>query len=772
LLNGGTPTPFAQWHFDESSWSGTSGEVVDASGYVFNGVAVGGATTAGTSPALTGSPGTCNYGSLNGSTQYVQLPTTLPHIGNNGTITAWMRLTSAVASGAGARVFWDDYNYDGFGLSFNDPGGNKLRLWYRNPSGGVNAAYAMSVNTWYFVAADFQSTGSSWKIYLYVFSESGTLLGTASMSGSGSWSPGTGPYATIGGDATGSVEGATARFPGNITHPCTSSVPNHYAVSAASSAINCQAIPVTINAHTSTHAAVSTTDTIPLTTSTGHGDWTLSTGSGTFTAGASNGGTATYTYVASDAGSATFNLRDTSPETVTINVTDGSITAKSGTATESKDSSITFAATGFRITNGSNAATVIGTQLAGVTSTQSLALQAVRTDTNTGSCTSVFASGTTVNVGLAYQCNNPSSCVARQTLSLTNNGTTTSLSSNPNSGISSYTTVPLKFTTANAEAPFTLNYTDAGQITLAAEYNIPLQGGGASTNNMLGSGQFVVQPYTLKPSNIKLTSSGFANPGASSASGTVFGAAGQAFTATVTAQNYQGSATPNFGQEASPATVTLTPTLVLPAGGHNPALSGSFGTYTGGAATGSAFSWPEVGIITLTPAVASYLSSGALTGTASGNVGRFIPNGFTTALNTPVFGTACAAGSFGYVGQPFTYTVAPVITATAVAVDGTTTQNYTGSLMRLTNASLTGRTYTPTPSSPALTLSGLPATSSDPAVADLGTGQSTLTFSAGSGIAFSTSANRSTTSTAPRGSPRTLATCAPPRPRSRSAPIS
>jgi hypothetical protein len=184
--------------------------------------------------------------------------------------------------------------------------------------------------------------------------------------------------------------------------------------------------------------------------------------------------------------------------------------------------------------------------------------------------------------------------------------------------------------------------------------------------------------------------------------------------------------------------VTLTPTLVLPAGGHNPALSGSFGTYTGGAATGSAFSWPEVGIITLTPAVASYLSSGALTGTASGNVGRFIPNGFTTALNTPVFGTACAAGSFGYVGQPFTYTVAPVITATAVAVDGTTTQNYTGSLMRLTNASLTGRTYTPTPSSPALTLSGLPATSSDPAVADLGTGQSTLTFSAGSTQGFTT----------------------------------
>jgi MSHA biogenesis protein MshQ len=77
-----------------------------------------------------------------------------------------------------------------------------------------------------------------------------------------------------------------------------------------------------------------------------------------------------------------------------------------------------------------------------------------------------------------------------------------------------------------------------------------------------------------------------------------------------------------------------------------------------------------------------------------------------------------------------------VITATAQALGGTTTQNYTGSLMRLTNASLTGRSYTPTPASPALSLTGLPATSSDPTIVDQGAGVSTLTFSAGTGISF------------------------------------
>jgi len=77
-----------------------------------------------------------------------------------------------------------------------------------------------------------------------------------------------------------------------------------------------------------------------------------------------------------------------------------------------------------------------------------------------------------------------------------------------------------------------------------------------------------------------------------------------------------------------------------------------------------------------------------------------------------------------------------VITVTAQALGGSITQNYTGALFRLTNAALTGRVYTPTPASPALTLSGLTATTSDPAIASAGGGVGTLTFSSGTGIAF------------------------------------
>jgi MSHA biogenesis protein MshQ len=759
-LQPATVTPSAYWHFDESAWTGTAGEVIDSGGSAYNSVAAHSATTANLSPPLSGSPGTCSYGGFNGSTQYVEMPSSLPHVGNEFTVTAWIRPTANQVG----RIWLDDENNNGYGLSFYDSGSAKLRIYSRQPSAVyVDSNITLSLNTWYFVAL-VSDVNLAQGMSLLIYDSAGNYLDYVSLLRT-SFSAGTGAHATVGGSDDGQTQGALAHFAGNIdevtiflydlpksslqvwartTHACpTYNVPNHYAVSTPGTAVNCAPAAVTITAHSSTHAVVATTDGISITTSTGHGDWTLTTGSGIFTPGGSNSGAATYQYVAADAGIAVFALRDTYPEAVTINVTDGSVTATSGTATAAEDSALTFVASGFITTNGGNVATAIGTQIAGKTSTQVLALQAVRTDTTTGACTTVFSSGTTKSIGLAYQCNNPTTCIAGQTLTITNNGTTTAILSNPNSALTNYTSVPLTFSTANGEALINLNYSDAGQITLASKYTIPLGSGAPSANTMVGASQFVVQPSTLSLSSIKSTASGTANPAASTASGTVFLGAGQAFSATVTAFNYLGNATPNFGQETSPAAVTLTPTLVLPTSGHDPTVSGTFNAFSGGIATGTAFSWPEVGIITLTPTVASYFGT-ALTGTTTGNVGRFDPNAFASAANTPTFGTACIAGGFGYVGQSFVYAVAPVLTVTAQALGGATTKNYTGSLMRMTNASLTGRTYTPTPASPALTLTGLPATSADPTIADLGAGQPTatlagevsLTFSAGSGISF------------------------------------
>jgi MSHA biogenesis protein MshQ len=763
-LQPATVSPSAYWHFDQSAWTGTAGEVIDSGGSGYNGVAAHSATTSNTSPALSGSPGTCNYGTFNGSTQYVEMPSALPHVGNEFTITAWIKPTANQVG----RIWLDDESYNGYGLSFGDSGSAKMRMFSRQSSlSYVDSNNALTLNTWYFVALVTDVTIGQ-GMYMFVFNSAGNFIEYTSI-GRSSFSAGTGAHATVGGSDDGETQGTLAHFAGNIdevtmfaydlpqsslqawaqmTHPCAGyNVPNHYAVSTPGTAVNCAPAAVTITAHTSTHAAVATTDTIQLTTTTGNGDWTLTTGSGTFIPSGSDAGTASYTYASGDGGVVVLALRDTHAETLTVGVTDttnSGVTATSGTATASEDSPLTFVASGFIITNGSNVATPIGTQVAGVTS-QTYALQAVRTDTKTSACTSVFASGQTVtNIGLAYQCNNPTTCVASQSLKLTNNGTTTTLASNPNSALSTYTPVSLKFTTANAEAPFTLVYSDVGQVTLAVKYAIPLGSGTGSGTTMLGASQFVVQPYTLQLSNILRTSNSFANPAASAAPpgtpSTVFMPAGQPFTATVTALNSLGAATPNFGQETSAPAVSMATNQVLSTavgGSDFPAISGSFGAYSGGVATGTAFSWAEVGIMTITPSVA-YLSSGTVTGTTTGNVGRFIPNNFSVAPNSPMFASACFAGSFTYLGQPFVYSTAPILTVTAQALGGATTQNYTGSLFRLsdTNYAQTLRTYTPTPSSPTLTTTGLPAATSDPTIASTVPGVGTLTFSAGTGLSF------------------------------------
>ncbi|HEX6985096.1 MAG TPA: DUF6701 domain-containing protein, partial [Planctomycetaceae bacterium] len=170
----------------------------------------------------------------------------------------------------------------------------------------------------------------------------------------------------------------------------------------------------------------------------------------------------------------------------------------------------------------------------------------------------------------------------------------------------------------------------------------------------------------------------------------------------------------------------------------NPAVGATvgFASFSGGASTGDDFTWPEVGIVSLVPSVAdgNYFDSGDVTGEASPNVGRFVPDHFTTVLNDPRFGTACTAGGYTYLGEPFRYREAPVITATAHAADGRTTQNYTGAFFKLSDTTVQGVGYTST--SGTLDISGLP--SPDPIVAELAgqPGSATLTFSSGSGLRF------------------------------------
>jgi hypothetical protein len=228
----------------------------------------------------------------------------------------------------------------------------------------------------------------------------------------------------------------------------------------------------------------------------------------------------------------------------------------------------------------------------------------------------------------------------------------------------------------------------------------------------------------------------------STPSGGVIHKAGRPFTVQATAVN--GAATP-----ATTTNYTGTPTATLSDCGGSSACPSTLGVVTLGASfvagilTANTATYDEVGSFSMQLQDSAFASVDAGDGTpadcsASGryvcsstlDVGRFVPDHFAVALNTPSFGTAC--GAFTYVGQKFNYATAPVITLTARNFAGGTTANYAGGLWQITNAGLTGKSYTSAAGT--LDVSGLPGT--DPAIFPAGAGTGTLTFGSGTGLSF------------------------------------
>jgi hypothetical protein len=227
-------------------------------------------------------------------------------------------------------------------------------------------------------------------------------------------------------------------------------------------------------------------------------------------------------------------------------------------------------------------------------------------------------------------------------------------------------------------------------------------------------------------------------------------------------------------------------------------IGGTFGAASGGTATGSSFYYNEVGNFGLNNNLATTATNAAiydnaftavdqvstdcvagnfsntLSGgkygcnfgnaviaqtTGSSGFGRFIPDNFNVGLNSPQFTTACGSGAFTYVGQPFTYATAPVMTVTARSgtsngLTNTTTKNYAGAYMKLSDAAGTSLNQAPYTTqagrysrfdalgggiTPVLDTSLLPATTADPAIGTFTNGVGTLSFSNGGGLGFARS---------------------------------
>jgi MSHA biogenesis protein MshQ len=279
-----------------------------------------------------------------------------------------------------------------------------------------------------------------------------------------------------------------------------------------------------------------------------------------------------------------------------------------------------------------------------------------------------------------------------------------------------------------ARSTFALAYDDAGQLQINARY----EGSGDEVGLiMTGNDSFVVAPHSLR---VQATSDGTTPLDNTTSSDTPHWPAGENFTLEVAGVCSDGTVTTNFAADTELSAVAP----FAPVTGDLGTLSGGSlvaADYSSGVAIDSSVYYSEVGTVTVSALATDYLGSGIDVTGSSAPVGRFTPHHFAVSLTPPQFATGCATGSFSYLGQPFDYAVAPVITVFAQNKQNVTTVNYSGDWWKITSGatgSLTGKLY----SAATGTVDISNVSVDDPTVSVLGGGIGLLTFAVGDGLFF------------------------------------
>lgn len=643
----------AEYRFEESSYNGTASEVLDSSGNKRHGRMVGSASS---TPSGKICRGILIPKNLTSSVDAFNTGLDVNTIGDSGTIAFWYKSVSsgvehrmlfdATSSSTGKFYLYRDDSGSGVDLSFNlTDGGSTLR--------NVDKLNAMSDATWTHITVTWKAvtgTGAT-RMRLYVNAvqqdeqtytvASGVIASAISTLYFGdNLSASSAEVNSANGyldqiklyDAELTASEVSSVYSESPT--CTSPAPHHIEVTT-SSASGPTCTPVTYTIRACSDASCSTPDTTGIS-----GNLVLS-------------GSPTVNYTSAfsipvGSSSTTVSAHITTTGTVTASLSGLSITPSAGSTPYCGMGSSAVAG-GSCVYTATTAGLIFNVPDHVAENSQSVTVSAVRSSDSGTVCTPAFAS---VSKNVTFKCtySNPASGTkpVRVGGAALNSGNSTS-SACDGTGQA----VSLSFN-ASGVATTSVQYADVGLVGLNATYT----GSGSDAGlRMTGSDTFVAAPASFSISGVT--------------SGPI--AAGAAFSATVTAKNNAGNTTPNFGNESSPASVSLTFAKASPTGigASSGSFSGSFGAFSNGVASSSNLAWTEVGTGDLSVSLsgANYLGSGlTASGTtgSSGAVGAFVPHHFTTSDLTP------GCGTFTYSGQPFTLKVY------ARNAAGNVVQNYDG----------------------------------------------------------------------------------------------
>ena len=185
------PTLIADYHFDECSWDGTTGEVKDTNNIAYNATAKDGADTEDSDGGIN------NVGSFDGS-DYVEIPS----------------IAALQIAGSQTYMAWIKHNSDDNTLStifMNSGWGNALRMQDNNKIlfemqiGGDKQLYSSSPidDKWHHIAGVYDKSDNEMKLYV-----DGTLSNSMSVSGS--------LHVYTGESYVGTENGSNYFFKGNI----------------------------------------------------------------------------------------------------------------------------------------------------------------------------------------------------------------------------------------------------------------------------------------------------------------------------------------------------------------------------------------------------------------------------------------------------------------------------------------------------------------------------------------------------------------------------
>jgi MSHA biogenesis protein MshQ len=668
------PAPVAEWRFDELNWSGSAGEVVDNSGNNLNGQAISGASTEANTPAVSGSPGTCRYGSFDGATDYVTVADSAQlDITSALTVTAWIYPTALNSSLR--TIVSKDENYE---FHLNSTG--QIFWWYQDSANNTRqittTGTPLSLNQWHHVAIVYSSGAQ--KIYIDgIERAAASFVGTLRLNNDplliGTDIGFIGARNFIGAIDEVRVYNATL-LAANIaeiiadTHSCVLPL-DHYVISASANAVTCEPLTVAVSAVDGDGAAIDIPAGTQLTLSTdiANNGWTNLAGSG-----------AIYTLPA-DAASVQYQLRRLTPGILEIDVDDNNgLTDDDGNR---DDNVVTFADAAFRFVVDGVTGANISTKIAGKPSdqpieNQALQLKAIKTSDSDVDVCEALVVNSSVDIGFAYACDDPNSCA------IGNDGLSINATAIDADSVG-YTAVNLNFDANGISDAFTFSYDDAGLISLLVNADLVVSNTdpvGGVANVQGASNSFVVKPAGLCVAALPVPGDPACDP--ASASCSIYAKAGENFSLSVTAVSWQNDSetnadfcdnaiTPNFQLNNIP----LSSSVIAPVGGADGSLSVAQVAITSAGTVTQAMSQSEVGVFTFTATPPAYLGE-TLAASSSANIGRFTPHHFAVVAPQLI----PADSTYTYLGQP----LGVQMTIEARNLAGAVTSNYRDNFNKLT----------------------------------------------------------------------------------------